>query len=650
VPRSYQGRDPREASQRSRSLHRRAAASSSSSSGGDETERATTTNKRRSRSRSRKQRLLPSLEDLRPRDAAAGGDENNGDSSAAASLLSAARAAAASSSTSSPSPSSSSSSNSVLSAVALIVGSSVGAGVLALPAVSAPAGFAPSATALVGVWALLTAEALLIAEVNLALLGARKKERGGRRRRKRRGGGGAGGGGSDEIDFEVEDSSEEDAIVTLREMAKETLGERGGHFVSAAYLALSYSLMVAYISKAGELVSSALDPLLLSSDVASAAASSTAVPVISPGTGAALFTAAMGLTLFGGTAAVDGANKAMTFSLLLAYAVIVAVGGAQADWGLLTESGASDWGAAPAAIPVILLSLVYHDLVPVVCAQLRGDAAKVRTALVVGSVAPLGMFILVRCFFFSLPPCSSSLFHPVLLLPFLLPLFFFLLISLKPSLKKTNETESQTKKTQWVAVALALVGGGASAAAANNSGLNEALSSSSSSAFVDPLAALTSSGGGAVAAAVGAFSLLAIVTSCLGTALGLSSTLTAEIRGLVAAAGAVKGEEEEKVKVKEAAAAKAAKAKKAKAAKSILPPFDPILRVLSTTLASFSEDDSSSEEEEEAEEAALLALTKTAATTTAIRVAAFALVLGPPLAASLANPGSFFGVLNAVGG
>ena len=441
MPRSYQGRDPREASQRSRSLHRRAAASSSSSSGGDETERATTTNKRRSRSRSRKQRLLPSLEDLRPRDAAAGGDENNGDSSAAASLLSAARAAAASSSTSSPSPSSSSSSNSVLSAVALIVGSSVGAGVLALPAVSAPAGFAPSATALVGVWALLTAEALLIAEVNLALLGARKKERGGRRRRKRRGGGGAGGGGSDEIDFEVEDSSEEDAIVTLREMAKETLGERGGHFVSAAYLALSYSLMVAYISKAGELVSSALDPLLLSSDVASAAASSTAVPVISPGTGAALFTAAMGLTLFGGTAAVDGANKAMTFSLLLAYAVIVAVGGAQADWGLLTESGASDWGAAPAAIPVILLSLVYHDLVPVVCAQLRGDAAKVRTALVVGSVAPLGMFILVRCFFFSLPPCSSSSLSST-------PLLF--LAHLSETLSEKNERNRITNKKNAV--------------------------------------------------------------------------------------------------------------------------------------------------------------------------------------------------------
>ena len=51
------------------------------------------------------------------------------------------------------------------------------------------------------------------------------------------------------------------------------------------------------------------------------------------------------------------------------------------------------------------------------------------------------------------------------------------------------------------------------------------LTASASSTFVDPLATLISSGGGAIGAAVGAFSLLAIVTSCLGTALGLSSPL-----------------------------------------------------------------------------------------------------------------------------
>lgn len=98
-------------------------------------------------------------------------------------------------------------------------------------------------------------------------------------------------------------------------------------------------------------------------------------------------------------------------------------------------------------------------------------------------------------------------------------------------------------------------------------------------------------------------------------------------------------------KVKEAAAA--AKAAAAKSSSSLA--SNPLLRALSTTLASFSEDDDSSSEEDEEEEGEL-ALLSTAATTTAIRVAAFALVLGPPLAASLANPGSFFGVLNAVGG
>lgn len=193
----------------------------------------------------------------------------------------------------------------------------------------------------------------------------------------------------------------------------------------------------------------------------------------------------------------------------------------------------------------------------------------------------------------------------------------------------------QIDQQQWDAVALALVGG--------ESGLG--LGGASSTTFVDPLATLISSGGGAVGAAVGAFSLLAIVTSCLGTALGLSSTLMAEIKGLVDTAGA-KGEEKVKEAAAAAAAAKAAALTSSSSSSSTFA-SNPLLRALSTTLASFSDDDSSSEEEEEEEEKAELAA---ATSTAAIRVAAFALVLGPPLAASLANPGSFFGVLNAVGG
>ena len=48
-------------------------------------------------------------------------------------------------------------------AVALITGSTIGAGMLALPAVTAPAGIVPTSLSLVACWALLTLDALLLA-------------------------------------------------------------------------------------------------------------------------------------------------------------------------------------------------------------------------------------------------------------------------------------------------------------------------------------------------------------------------------------------------------------------------------------------------------------------------------------------------------
>jgi hypothetical protein len=85
---------------------------------------------------------------------------------------------------------------SLFGAISLITGSTVGAGMLALPEVTAPAGFYPTAAGLLATWALLTAEAMLMAEVNLALLARSKPEDAGK-------------------------------IVTLRQMAQRTLGPGG---------------------------------------------------------------------------------------------------------------------------------------------------------------------------------------------------------------------------------------------------------------------------------------------------------------------------------------------------------------------------------------------------------------------------------------
>lgn len=365
-----------------------------------------------------------------------------------------------------------SSDTSVVGAVALILGSTVGAGILALPSVTAPAGFAPSAATLVGVWALLTAEACLLAEVNLALW--RDKERDG---------------GSGDV-------------VTLREMAAATLGPSGAHFVSFAYLALSYTLMIAYISKAGDLLGGG------------GAGPPTA------------FTAAVGAVLAAGPGAVDGVNRVATGALLALYAVIVGAGSLNADWTSLSRA---DWGAAPAAVPVVLLSLVFHDLVPVVVAQLRGDASKVRTALLVGGGIPLAMF------------------------------------------------------AAWDAVALALADAAAPGA--------------------DPLAALAAAGGPGLTAAVAGFSGLALATSALGNALGLTSTVAAELEAAGRAASAVE-----------------------------------------STSAS------SSDEDEDEAGASLPSPLSAALAAAPPRAAALALVLAPPLAAAIANPGSFVAALNAAGG
>ncbi|KAI4993720.1 hypothetical protein ZWY2020_008033 [Hordeum vulgare] len=206
---------------------------------------------------------------------------------------------------------------SVAGAVALIVGTSIGSGILAVPQSTAPAGFVPSAVCMVVCWAFLVAEALLIAEINVHL----------RRKSKKDGGDGAG--------LEV---------ISMKSMAQATLGEWGGNLAATAYLFLSYTSMVAYTSKSGEVLSRAIG-------------------VPEPVSGAA-FTAALALLIAaGGTGVTAQVNQVLTFfmiGLLLTIEVsAVAFGG-----GLSLPANAH-WEQVPATLPVIIFTLVYHDIAPV---------------------------------------------------------------------------------------------------------------------------------------------------------------------------------------------------------------------------------------------------------------------------------------------
>lgn len=210
---------------------------------------------------------------------------------------------------------------------------------LALPAVTAPAGFAPSAAALLGCWLYMVMTGLLVAEVNLSLLCAV--------------GNGSGTG--------------------LISMVKRTLGGGGTALAWGTYVFLHYALLVAYIARAGETVGEAAG--------------------VGASVGAVAFTAGMGgLCYFSPTKVLDGVNAILFAGVLGSFGVLlVAAAGRVED---LSSLARADWGELPDALPVVALAFVYQNVVPTIVSQLEGDRSKIRTAIVGGTAVPLVMFLL----------------------------------------------------------------------------------------------------------------------------------------------------------------------------------------------------------------------------------------------------------------
>jgi len=232
--------------------------------------------------------------------------------------------------------------------VALIVGSTVGAGVLALPTATAAAGILPSSGALLGIWTLLLCDALLLAEVNVAIMRERDEDR------------------------LYHGRGHSPVVISLSDMAAATLGEEGKLFTSSLYTFMSLTVLIAYISKASDILSSATG--------------------LDVSTAAAIFTVGLGGTLcVGGSKVADKLNQALTYGLLAMFLLLVLSGAFYADWDSASWIGSVD--AVPSTIPIIFLTLVFHDLVPVVCTYLNGDLKKVRRGILIGSTIPLGMFL-----------------------------------------------------------------------------------------------------------------------------------------------------------------------------------------------------------------------------------------------------------------
>ncbi|XVF83244.1 hypothetical protein PTKIN_Ptkin16aG0119400 [Pterospermum kingtungense] len=252
-------------------------------------------------------------------------------------------------------------------AVALIIGTSIGSGILALPQKASPAGVLPSSISLIFCWAFLLIEALFLVEINVGL---RMKMR------------------KCEEDGELE-------VISLRTMAQETLGDWGGNLATVTYVFLGYTSMVAYSSKSGEILFHLIN-------------------LPEPVSGF-LFTGIFTILIsVGGTQATDKVNQWLTISmigLLIAIEVIAVVFG---GWSGLQGNG--DWGKVPATIPVMIFSLVYHDIVPVLCAYLGSDLTRLRASVFLGSLVPLLALLVWDAVALGLSAQADQIVDPVTLL------------------------------------------------------------------------------------------------------------------------------------------------------------------------------------------------------------------------------------------
>lgn len=221
---------------------------------------------------------------------------------------------------------------SVIGSTLLIAGSCIGIGTLGLPVNTAMAGFTPSLLMFFVSWLFMMSTGLLLLEVNLY--------------------------------FQKE--------VNLITMADKTLGKVGQAVTWVLFLFLFYSIMVAYSTGSGELVADFFDEVF-----------SLTIP---RQLGSFAFVSLLGVFVYFGAFAVDRLNRILMAGLVITFFLLVMVGMPHVQSKFLEHV---NWRECLWALPVMIISFGYHNLVPSLTTYLDFNPKKMRFAIVVGSAIPL---------------------------------------------------------------------------------------------------------------------------------------------------------------------------------------------------------------------------------------------------------------------
>lgn len=121
-----------------------------------------------------------------------------------------------------------------------------------------------------------------------------------------------------------------------------------------------------------------------------------------------LFTVPLATTFIqGGTKALEKTNRNLTGAMLALFTVVVGWGFTNVPWDAspLSHSNTSD---AATMLPIMFLSLVYHDLIPVICHYLGFKRGRIIASVVLGSAVPLGMLVAFEAMCLGLVPFTKG--------------------------------------------------------------------------------------------------------------------------------------------------------------------------------------------------------------------------------------------------
>lgn len=218
-----------------------------------------------------------------------------------------------------------------LSAILLVAGTCIGAGMLALPLVTGHAGFWPAMAVNGLCWLFMLCTGLLFLEATLWM---------------------------------------EDGANVLS-MARRFFGRSGEAIAGISFLFLYYCLMVAYLAGGAPLFNSFL--------------TSTFGITLTHTTGCVVFAIVFGAIVFLGARTIDRVNLVLMCGLVISYLLMLGVGITEVQSHLLARKS---WSLSLLALPTLFSAYGFHNIIPSLSTYLQRDEKQLRWGIVCGTILP----------------------------------------------------------------------------------------------------------------------------------------------------------------------------------------------------------------------------------------------------------------------